>query len=206
MKIEKISQIPGIGSKVAERLIKYLGSEEEIIKVIMEADIAKLMSVPGIGQGLATKIVRNAYSIIEGVSLEEVLKTSDARRLYERILDIIRGYTKTSYSKNKLTLYFPLPPRKINVMLERLNYFSEAKELVEKLDEKTLNEINERLSKIRPLRPGKLEKRIGDRVILTDDEEIYNKLCELELDKLTNVFLVKPGERLEEYIQSYDLV
>ena len=206
MKIEKISQIPGIGSKVAERLIKYLGSEEEIIKVIMEADIAKLMSVPGIGQGLATKIVRNAYSIIEGVSLEEVLKTSDARRLYERILDIIRGYTKTSYSKNKLTLYFPLPPRKINVMLERLNYFSEAKELVKKLDEKTLNEINELLSKIRPLRLGKLEKRIGDRVILTDDEEIYNKLCELELDKLTNMFLVKPGERLEEYIQSYDLV
>jgi len=206
MKIEKISQIPGIGSKVAERLIKYLGSEEEIIKAIMEADIAKLMSVPGIGQGLATRIVRNAYSIIEGVSLEEVLKTSDARRMYERILDIIRGYTKTSYSKNKLTLYFPLPPRKINVMLERLNYFSEAKELAEKLDEKTSNEIIEGLSKIRPLRPEKLEKRIGDRVILTDDEEIYNKLCELELDKLTNIFLVKPGERLEEYIQSYDLV
>jgi len=206
MKIEKISQIPGVGSKVAEKLIKYLGSEEETIKAIMEADIAKLMSVPGIGQSLATRIVRNAYSIIEGVSLEEVLKTADAKKMYERILDIIRGYTKTSYSKNKLTLYFPLPPRKINVILERLNYFSEAKELVEKLDEKTLNEISEALSKIRPLRPEKLERRVGDRVILTDDEEVYNKLHELELDKLTNIFLVKPGERLEEYVQSYDLV
>ncbi len=206
MKIEKLSQIPGIGSKVAERLIKYIGSEEETIKAIIEADITKLMSVPGIGQGLATKIIRNAYSIIEGVSLEEVLKTLDARKMYERILDIIRNYTRTNYSKNKLTLYFPLPPRKINVMLERLKYFAEAKSLVENLDDELLNKIKNQLSKIRPLRAGKIERRISDRVILTDDEEVFNKLHELELNKITNLFLVKPGESLGEYVQSYDLV
>jgi len=206
MKIEKLSQIPGIGSKVAERLIKYIGSEEETIKAIVEADITKLMSVPGIGQGLATKIIRNAYSIIEGVSLEEVLKTLDARKMYERILDIIRNYTRTNYSKNKLTLYFPLPPRRINVMLERLKYFAEAKKLVENLNDELVDKIKNQLSKIRPLRPGKIEKRISDRVILTDDEEVFNKLHELELNKITNLFLVRPGESLGEYVQSYDLV
>nr|MDO8099326.1 helix-hairpin-helix domain-containing protein [Candidatus Njordarchaeota archaeon] len=176
MSIEKLSEIPGVGPKIAEKLVESLGSEEEALRAIVNANVATIASIPGIGHAKAVRIVRSFYEAREGATLEQVLRTQDATEIYERIMSIIRSYTKTDYASDKLSLYFPLPSNKLEVMNDRISRFTEARDIVEKIGNEKAEKISKCLAGIRSLKRWSEKRQIRGRIVLTDSEEILNEL------------------------------
>ncbi|MFX1563965.1 MAG: helix-hairpin-helix domain-containing protein, partial [Promethearchaeota archaeon] len=204
--IEHLGQIPGVGEKLAEKLIATFGSEETAIEIIVNAQVATLASIPGVGKRKALSIVQDAYTIREGISVYEVLKTEDAISLYNRVLEIIQSYAHSMFAKDKLSLYYPLPSSKIEVIKGRLDWFSQAANLIAKCKKDQLEKLGQFLSGTRPLRHGSTPGMATWRIIITDSDKLHAKLQKLGAGKTSRLIRLQSGERIDEYLKSYDYV
>lgn len=204
--LERLDQIPGVGPRLIQKLVGIFGSEKAALDIIANAQVATLASIPGVGKKKALDIVQEAYALREGISAFEVLRTEDIQEIYKRILTIIQSYANSLFAKDKLSLYYPLPSTKIDIINQRLSWFQQAKDLVEKCSQEQLNQLGQLLSNARPLRRGTNLSLATWRVILTDNETAYQQLKEFRADKTSRIIQLKPGERLDEYLQSYDFV
>jgi hypothetical protein len=194
LSLQKLSEIPGVGAKIAEKLAEALGSEEQALAAINSADVATIADIPGIGHAKAVRIVRSFYETKEGVSLEQVLRTQDAIEIYEHILNIIRSYTKTDYASDKLSLYFPLPSTKLEVMEERTTRFSEAKHLVEKIGNENVQTITKLLSGMHGLKRWSEKRQVKGRIVLTDGNEVLKELEKSHVTRYCTVRQLMPGK------------
>ncbi|MFX1509562.1 MAG: helix-hairpin-helix domain-containing protein [Promethearchaeota archaeon] len=79
--IDQLNQIPGIGATLAKNLVDIFGSEQAAIKIILNAQVATLASILGVGKKKALAVVKDAYTLREGVEPFEVLKTEDILQL-----------------------------------------------------------------------------------------------------------------------------
>jgi len=206
MEVKKLTDIPGVGPKVAEKLIDYFGSEESALSAIFDGRIADIASIPGIGRKLAVKIVMKAYEMREGVSPDTVLKTRDAFEIYENILRIIRSYARTDYGKEKLLLYFPLPSSKVNEILSRLKYFTDARNFVFSLDEQVITKISNLLSQMRSLKKAVFKKYISGRIVLVDSEELLQEIERRGLGAYCSVYLVNTPSEIMDFLRENDYV
>jgi ribosomal protein S13 len=204
--IEHLAQIPGVGAKLAAKLIEALGSEAAALDVILSAQAEMLASIPGVGKRTALAIVQEAYTLREGIRPFEVLKTEDIRELYQQILQIIQSYANSLFAKDKLCLYYPLPSSKTDVIKLRQDWFHQAAEFVAKCEPESLDALGKLLSLARPLRRATSPKMATWRVIITDSDEHHLKLKQLGADKTSRLIQLQPGERLNEYLESYDFV
>ncbi len=204
--LDRLDQIPGVGPRLAQKLIDIFGSEAVALNIIVNAQVATLAGIPGVGKKKALDIVQEAYALREGISAFEVLKTKDIQEIYTRILTIIQSYANSMFAKDKLSLYYPLPSSKIEIINKRLQWFQQAEELVKKSNQTQLDQLGQLLSNARPLRRGTNLSLATWRVILTDNETAYQQLKEYGADKTSRIIQLKPGERLDEYLQSYDYV
>jgi dsDNA-specific endonuclease/ATPase MutS2/recombinational DNA repair protein RecR len=193
MSIDRLSEIPGVGVKIAEKLVEALGSEEEALAAITSANVAALADIPGVGHAKAVRIVRSFYESKEGVLLEQVLRTQDAVEIYEHILNIIRAYAKTEYASDKLSLYFPLPSTKLEVMEERTSRFSEAKRLVERIGNEKVQEISKLLAGMHGLKRWSEKKQVRGRIVLTDGEDVLKELEKNHVSRYCTVRQITPG-------------
>lgn len=204
--LERLDQIPGIGPRLAQKLIDVFGSEDSALEIIANAQVALLASIPGVGKKTALEIVQDAYAIREGISAFEVLKTEDIREIYNQILTIIKSYANSIFAQDKLSLYYPLPSSKIHIINQRLNWFQQSAELIRKCSEEQIIQLGQLLTNAKPLRRGAPPALATWRVILTDNDTAYNRLKEYNAEKTSRVIRLKPGERLDEYLKSYDYV
>ncbi len=207
--VDNLTQFDGIGNKVAEKLLKYFGGEEEAINAIKQAKVSEIASIRGISLKKAFKIVNDYREKEIGISLKEILRSKEIKRIYKSILEVASSYANTSQGKDAISLYFPLPRSKINIIKERISYFTDAKKCITSLDSKSINEIKFLLSKARPLKiSGALVNR--KKIILTDDQEDYENLFEEELTQACDIELLDKKkidiEYFEDISQSYDLV
>jgi hypothetical protein len=191
--LQKLSEIPGVGVKIAERLAEALGGEEQALTAINTADVAAIADIPGIGHAKAVKIVRSFYETKEGVSLEQVLRTQDAVEIYEHIINIIRSYTKTDYASDKLSLYFPLPSAKLDVMQERIMRFSEASRLVERIGNDKVQAIAKHLAGMHGLKRWSDRRQTKGRIVLTDSEEVLKELEKSHVSRYCSIRQLTPG-------------
>jgi hypothetical protein len=204
--LEHLNQIPGVGPRLAQKLIELFGSEDAALRIIINAQVATLASIPGVGKKKALDLVQEAYTIREGISALEVLKTADIQEIYHRIIAIIQSFANSVFAKDKLSLYYPLPSSKIEVVKQRLNWFQQAAELVGKCSSDQLQSLGQLLAKARPLRSGTAPSLATWRVIVTDNDEAHQRLKEFKADKTSRLVRLKPGERLDEYLKSYDYI
>jgi hypothetical protein len=204
--IERVDQIPGVGEKLASKVIQVFGSEGAALEAIKNAQAARLASIPGVGSRTALSIIQEAYKIREGISPYEVLKTEDVRRLYHQIVEILQSYANSSFAKDKLSLYYPLPSTKTEQIKRRLDWFRQAAELVDKCQQEQLSELGGALSKARPLRSSSTPKMVTWRAILVDNEEDLRRLKKFGADKTSRLIRLQPGEQLEDYLNNYDFV
>ncbi len=195
-----------MGEKIKSALVEYFGSEAVALKVILDSRVDLVASVPGIGDKQAINIVKSAFEIQFGASSNMVLKTADVRKIYETILEMIRDYANTTYAKDKLFLYFPLPPNKLDVMLERQRYFADARELASSLSSEQRAEFKKNLSQMRALFRRVQPMRLQGRVVLTNDDSVFDRLIEEDVDKWCPVYILSEGEQGIDYTQGYDLV
>lgn len=204
--MESLSDIPGVGEKIRKALLDHFGSEAIALKVIKDSRVDLVAAVPGIGSRQAVNLVKGAFEHQFGVSSNMVLRSSDIRKIFEDILEIIREYANTTYAKDKLFLYFPLPPSKLDIILERQIYFANASKMAHGLSTEQREMLKKLLSQIRGLYRKSKSRRVEGRVIITNDDKVFDTLIQESVDKWCPVYVISEGENAADYAQGYDLV
>ncbi|MFW9957958.1 MAG: helix-hairpin-helix domain-containing protein [Candidatus Odinarchaeota archaeon] len=204
--IEKLSEIPGVGEKVQQALIEHFGSEAVALKVIRDSRVDLVAAVPGIGSKQAVNLVKGAFEQQFGVNSNMLLRSADIRKIFESILEIMQGYANTTYAKDKLFLYFPLPPEKLDTIIERQEYFSDASDIARGITPEQRETLKGLLSQIRGLYRRAKPRRIEGRVIITNNDKVFDKLITEGVDKWCPVYVLSDGESGADYAQGYDLV
>jgi len=206
LSIESLSEISGIGEKVRNALVDHFGTEAVALKVIQDSRVDLVAAVPGIGSRQAVNIVKGAFEQQFGVSSNMLLRSSDIRKIFESVLGIMQGYANTTYAKDKLFLYFPLPPEKLDIILERQKYFADASTMARGLNSDQRDTLKKLLTQVRGLYRRAKPRRIEGRVVITNDEKVFDKLITEGIDKWCPVYVLSEGESGVDYAQGYDLV
>ncbi len=206
LSLESLSDIPGVGEKIKKALVDHFGNEAVALKVITDSRLDLVSAVPGIGDKQAINIVKAAFEVQFGASANTILRSVDARKIFDSVLGIIRGYTNTSYARDKLILYFPLPPDKLDIIHERQKYFSDASEMAHELTEEQEEILRANLSQTRGLYRRIKPRRLEGRVIITNDEKVFDKLVSEGVDRWCPVYVISEGENAIDYAKGYDLV
>ncbi|NHJ12220.1 MAG: hypothetical protein EAX95_01015 [Candidatus Thorarchaeota archaeon] len=204
--LASLSDIPGVGEKVKKALIDHFGNEAVALKVIMDSRVDLVAAVPELGAKQAVNIVKAAFEQQFGASANTILRSVDLRKIFDSILGIIRGYANTSYARDKLLLYFPLPPEKIDVIHERQHYFADAIDLAKQLSEDQRVSLKQHLTNVRGLYRRIKPRRLEGRVIITNDAKVFDKLVKEGVDKWCPVYVISEGENAVDYARGYDLV
>ncbi len=204
--IEKLSEIPGVGEKVQQALIEHFGSEAVALKVIRDSRVDLVAAVPGIGSKQAVNLVKGAFEQQFGVNSNMLLRSADIRKIFESILEIMQGYANTTYAKDKLFLYFPLPPEKLDTIIERQKYFADASDIARGITPQQRDTLKSLLSQVRGLYRRAKPRRIEGRVIITNNDKVFDKLITEGVDKWCPVYVLSDGESGADYAQGYDLV
>jgi len=204
--VTKLSEIPGIGEKIKKALVDHFGTEAVALKVILDSRVDLVAAVPGIGDKQAVNIVKAAFETQFGATANMILRSTDLRKIFDSILDTMREYANTSYAKDRLLLYFPLPPEKLDVILERQRYFADASDMAQKLSSEQKDTLKTLLGQVRGLYRKIQSQRIEGRVIITDSDKAFDTLVKEGVDKWCPVYLLSQGESGTDYAQGYDLV
>ncbi|MHA2142115.1 MAG: MutS-related protein [Candidatus Thorarchaeota archaeon] len=204
--IESLSDIPGVGDKVKQALVDHFGSEAVALKVVTDSRVDLVAAAPGIGSRQAVNIVKAAFEVQFGASANTILRSTDVRKIFESVVGIIRGYTNTGYARDKLILYFPLPPDKIDVIHERQKYFSDAIDMASKLKDEQKETLKVNLTQVRGLYRRVKPRRLEGRVIITNDVNVFDTLVAEGVDRWCPVYVLSEGESATDYSKGYDLV
>lgn len=206
MSVTKLSDIPGVGDKIKKALVDHFGNEAVALKVILDSRVDLVAAVPGIGDKQAVNIVKAAFETQFGATANMILRSPDLRKIFDSILDIMREYANTSYAKDKLLLYFPLPPDKLDVILERQRYFADASDMARRLSSEQKETLKSLLGQVRGLFRKIQSQKVQGRVIITDSDKVFDTLVKDGVDKWCPVYLLSQGESGADYAQGYDLV
>lgn len=206
MSIANLSDIPGIGEKVRTALIRHFGNEAVALKVILDSRVDLVAAVPEIGARQAVNLVKAAYEVQFGVSSNMILRSGDVRKIFDSVVGIIRGYANTAYAKDKLLLYFPLPPTKLDEIQERQTYFADATDMSQRLSNNQRELLCSLLGQVRGLYRRAKPQRINGRVIITNDSNTFDAMISEGLDKWCPVYILSDGESAADYARGYDLV
>ena len=207
---QTLDEIPGIGKKIKAKILEYYQDESKAVKAVVQGYAG---CVPGVTFRQAQKFALACQEVSLGISASDVLRTIDIQSIYENLLNIIKKYTKTDYSKEKLHLYHPLPSSHHPLISQRAQYFSKALNFVRQfrhvLEEKNLSRL---LYKLDTFRQAEDLPKIGTRIILTDHSAVnefvleneLNKICfyeQINLEKLKDVH-----QYFENYCKNFDVV
>jgi hypothetical protein len=141
----KLTDIPGIGSRMRDRLIGQYGSEESALEAVISRDVSGLLSVVGERQALA--MAQWATGMHYGVIPGDFLATDEARRIYQLLIERIARYAHTDYARLKIGLLFPSSSAEL---IDENRKASEASvEVARRLDG---TEMDRLLGAIRPLK------------------------------------------------------
>ncbi|MFW9887123.1 MAG: helix-hairpin-helix domain-containing protein [Candidatus Thorarchaeota archaeon] len=204
--LESLSDIPGVGEKVKKALVDHFGSEAVALKVVTDSRVDLVAAAPGIGSRQAVNIVKAAFEVQFGASANTILRSTDVRKIYDSVVGIIRGYTNTGYARDKLILYFPLPPDKIDVIKERQKYFSDAIDMASRLKDEQKDMLKTNLAQVRGLYRRVKPRRLEGRVIITNDDKVFDTLVAEGVDRWCPVYVLSEGENAADYAKGYDLV
>ncbi|RLG58853.1 MAG: hypothetical protein DRN95_03485, partial [Candidatus Hydrothermarchaeota archaeon] len=170
MRFSSLREIEGIGEKVAESLINHFGTEEEALKAINNLEFSRLLGVKLPKQKLA-EIMRNAYSKRNNFEYINLLKTPEAREIYQRITSFLKELAVTEYGKLKLSLFYPTKNK--DELKRRFSLVERAKKFYSSINPE---KIKRYLKILTPLEENPKLKRITDEIVATDSKEVYERL------------------------------
>lgn len=172
--ISSLNDIPGIGEKMAKRFIEHFGTEQNALEAILSGDVASISSMGGISQRYAISMIQEVNSRIEGVRVQDFLKTREAMDIYERLLDIIKTFAHTCYAKEKIHTFFPYP----GYRKDRIEFIRDL--VARHMEHAAIFKGNEYflflLNGVKPLNLKQKSVRIKDRAIITADSKKFEKL------------------------------
>ena len=201
MHVNALTEMPGIGEKIAGRLIEHFGSEQAAMEVLRKHDVASLSGVPGISEKYAVSLIHEVIAGEEGVSIGDFLQTQEAFAVYDKIVGLMRSYAHTPYSRARLSTYIPYPAKKASrireIQLLLKGYIDLAGELGGDA------ELGTSLKKIRNLKEPSRVAKSRDRAIFTDTTKDYEKLLSEHIDSYLDVYCVEDMGELVDIGKGY---
>ena len=191
-----LQNIKGIGDKISEKILKSVGGEEELQKIIDEVNVEKIASIDGISQRKAIEIMNQLLNNPD----YEFIKSDRAMEIYEDIINKILSYSNTSYSKNRILLLSPSKDiKKIN---SNLDFVMKAKEHVSQLPIIKLRGLMKNLKKVEEVKA----EYDPSKAILVENEEDNSYLTDLGLNQYYPIITANDSPLLQEELMNYDLV
>lgn len=169
--VRTLQDIPRIGDKMSKRFVEHFGSESHALDAILAGDIASISEVEGIGQRYAISLIQDVASRVEGVNVTDFLRTRESMDVYEKLLDLIKEFAHTRYSRDKLHVFFPYPGSKAEKILhirDSVSYYMETATVLE--GDGTIANL---LQKVTQLNFKHQYPKVRDRVIITSDQDSY---------------------------------
>lgn len=196
----KLTDIPGVGARLKDRLVKHYGDENVALKALLKGDMPGLMALRGMSERQAISVVQKAQGMKYGVVPNDFLVTNETVEIYNNLMEQIGAFAHTDHARLRMNTFFPSSCQKLieeNRQLAQL-----AMEYAVALKGHDLDRL---LSQVKPLKKGTTH-RVRGRVLAVDSVEILNDLKEQKLDKLIDVHLVNDARELKDLVGGYDHV
>ncbi|MCL2116562.1 MAG: endonuclease MutS2 [Methanobrevibacter sp.] len=191
-----LKEIKGVGEKLSQKILKSVGGENNLEKIVNELDLEKLYSIDGISQRKAIEIMNQLL----GNPAQKFLKSERAIQLFEEIIQKIIDYSNTKYSENRILLLYP---SKDKVAIEKqVKFIMKAKEKVSKLPIIKLRGLMKNLDEPIETKP----KYDPSKAILVESQEDNDYLIELGLNQYYPIIIASESPTIKEEIRSYELI
>ena len=188
--IFEIEQIKGVGSKLIDKIIQSYGSYDVFVNSVLEYDIDKLMNIQGLSQKKALEIIR----FIHGINEDNFIKTQQAQKIYEDIINKILEFTSTDYARNRVLLLNPTTD---------YDEIKRTSQLIEKTLDDTANldynYIRLLYENIKPLNNDVKPKFNDEYAILCEDYNDYLSLIKRGINKYCNIYPLEDHVSLEDF-------
>ncbi len=187
-----LTQINGIGERMARKIISNLGGEEELAKVVQNCEVDRLANIEGISQRKAIDIINELL----GNPAHKFLKTKRAWQLYEEIISRILEYAHTNHAKNKILLLSPTPD--LELIQSRQKMVKKAQEMISDLPLSSIHSLLQNLHYPVPNKPV----FDASKAILVENQEDMDYLLEMKFNDFYPI--ISKADSAE--IQDYELV
>jgi len=194
----KLVDLPGVGSRIRERLLEQYGDEEKALQAVLDTDVAGLCRA--LSERQALLLVQHARGLKYAVTPEQFLATDEAARIQQTLISRLAGYAHTEYARLKIGTLFASSSAEL--MAENRKTAIAAKQAAEKMQGQGLEEL---LKKIRPLRE-KAAARVRERAVAATSTEAFQRLKARGLDKLIDLHLAESPAELMDLAKSYSHV
>lgn len=191
-----LQNIKGIGDKISEKIIKSVGGEEELQKIIEDVDVERIINIDGISQRKAIDIMNQLLNNPK----DEFIKSDRAMELYEDIINKILAYSNTKYSKNRILLLSP--SKDIEKINSQLDFVMDAKQHVSQLPIIKLRGLMKNLKEVEEVKA----EYDPSKAILVESDEDNSYLTDLGLNQYYPILTASDSPLLREELMNYDLV
>lgn len=191
-----LQNIKGIGDKISEKIIKSVGGEEELQKIVEDVDVERIINIDGISQRKAIDIMNQLLNNPK----DEFIKSDRAMELYEDIINKILAYSNTKYSKNRILLLSP--SKDIEKINSELDFVMDAKQHVSQLPIIKLRGLMKNLKEVEEVKA----EYDPSKAILVESDEDNSYLTDLGLNQYYPIITASDSPLLREELMNYDLV
>ena len=194
--LHTLQEIKGIGDKISEKIIRSVGGEEELQKIINEVDVERIINIDGISQRKAIQIMNQ---LLDNDNYE-FMKSDRALEIYEDIINKILAYSNTAYSKNRILLLSP--SKDMNKIKNQVQIVMDAKKEVSQMP---IIKLRGLMKNLKELEEPKAEYD-ASKVILVESEEDNSYLTDLGLNQYYPIITASDSPLLQEELMNYDLI
>jgi DNA mismatch repair protein MutS2 len=194
----KLKDLPGVGSRIKERLKGHYGSEDAALDAVLKGDIVGLMHV--VSERQAISLVKWATGIRYGQSPDQFLSTDEAVVIYQSLVSKIAGYAHTDYARLRIAAIFPSSSPDLIINNRRMA--GDAVDAARILENSGMDDL---LCRIKPLRE-RSSARIRDRALAARDADIFMQLKARGLERLIDIHLAESKRELLDIAGSYSHV
>ena len=194
--LHTLQEIKGIGDKISEKIIRSVGGEEELQKIIDNVDVEKIINIDGISQRKAIQIMNQLLNNDN----YEFMKSDRALEIYEDIINKILSYSNTSYSRNRILLLSPSKDE--NKIKKQVKFIMDAKKEISQMPIIKLRGLMKNLKELEEVKA----EYDASKAILVESEEDNSYLTDLGLNQYYPIITASDSPLLQEELMNYDLI
>jgi hypothetical protein len=189
--VRSLTLVPGIGARIAERLVAYFGNEDSAIQAIAWCRIGLLEEA--VGRAAAVRLVHGVYRLTYGRWPRDVAASEEAWQLFLAARRVMEHRALTRPGRDVISCYLPAPTPDSGFETRQrlLQLYADALKAVPGLDE-ALQLVADGLDWPKPVKPPKLKRLL----IVIGDRSAYEK-ARTELAHLVDVEFVEDVSDVE---------
>jgi DNA mismatch repair protein MutS2 len=194
----KLVDLPGIGTRIRERLMEHYGDEAKALEAVSRGDVASLTKA--LSERQALTLIQYSRGLKYDVKPDDFLATDEVVKSYQMLVSRLSGYAHTEYARLKIGTLFPSSSPEL---IEENR--SMAKSAIKTAEMMNGLEIDGLLKSIKPLR-DKASSRVKERAVVATSAEAFQSLKARGLDKLIDLHLAESPSELIDLAKSYSHV